>query len=361
MRTGRGLSAFTLLLPGALCSCAIGLDSVLFTTKTGVAVDADSQPPALDIGYARQELVVAPVFERGEVLPVLTTLNGGAGASTFTVTQSFATGDAAVIMAEALTSADHYFDTANGKESREQMHLRPRNLGYVETRSSDTDVPRGLWQRVKYFFAGATNRQRYFFGTDTSVGLHVEWDASEVPRAMSFGYKRKELAFVPLIEEDLKTNPSDRQSGSPVNHQGRPLQGVKLASLIATVGQDTRVSSPSRTGVQLNQAYATGDAATLLAAHPEIRRVLVPSLIPGVKAFENEKATFDAQAAAVKTITDKFNSAGNKQAIIQKAIDLAIVDAGTDESNFLQRLRDFVDRTKPERTTRLAELDESIS
>ena len=70
----------------SLTGCGIGLNSVLFVTKTAIAVDADTEPPSADIGYAREEFVLAPAFKNGEVLPVLTTIGARPGVLEFDLT-----------------------------------------------------------------------------------------------------------------------------------------------------------------------------------------------------------------------------------------------------------------------------------
>lgn len=99
----------TLLFLGfSVSGCGVGLNSVLFVTKTQVAVDADTEPPSLDIGYAREEFVLAPVFKDGKVLPVLTTVATETGAFSLGSSHSFATGDAALVITDALTDETIY-------------------------------------------------------------------------------------------------------------------------------------------------------------------------------------------------------------------------------------------------------------
>ena len=61
------IASILFVLGSSLTGCGAGLNSVLFVTKTEVAVDADTEPPSLDIGYVREEFVLAPAFKDGQV------------------------------------------------------------------------------------------------------------------------------------------------------------------------------------------------------------------------------------------------------------------------------------------------------
>ena len=87
-----------------LASCGIGKDSILFMTKTSLGIDVDSKPPTLDISYTRKEGTLSPVFD-DEVLPQMASFATNSGLVNAAVGQSFATGNAAVLLAK-------YFDTA---------------------------------------------------------------------------------------------------------------------------------------------------------------------------------------------------------------------------------------------------------
>jgi hypothetical protein len=318
-----------------LGGCAVGLDSVLFVTKTGVSIDADTQPASLDFGYAREEFVLQPIYEGGQSLPVLTTVGVEGTGLTFGANHSFATGPSAVVMADAFDSKERYVLGAEGGVPK------PRMDGKIVT-TLPNDIPGGFdpfgW--ISYFFSSDANRKRYFFGTDTNLGLHVEWGGNDIPRSVSIGYKRKELAYVPLIEQPsyVNTLAADKPAYTPpqmegmvaakvrLDPTGRPWVAttadpqsaadfkrfdkaregdgaapegelismeeairrgaisssstVGLASLIATADVGTRVAGFKNTGARVNQTFATGAAATLLATQPGIRRALGPVLIP---------------------------------------------------------------------------------
>jgi len=274
------------LLVGATGGCAIGMDTVLFVTKTGIAVDADTEPPSLDVGYARKEVVIGPVFKEGKVLPVLTSIGADAGGFAFGVKQSFATGSAALIMAKELTSDTN--PCAPG--GTDELELCPRKPSDQTPRSGTIRTkPRDPTQSyLSWALFGDSERKRYFFGTDTNFGLHVQWAASEIPRSVMVGFKRKELAHVPLIEKSL---------GPPSNEVD-----ITLASLIATGDARANIGTPAKTNVSVDQTFATGDAATLLAAHPGIREVLGRTLFVEYNQIRAYRVTAAEQEKEAKRI-----------------------------------------------------------
>ena len=333
---------FVLVL--SLSGCGVGLNSVLFVTKTQVAVDADTEPPSLDIGYAREEFVLAPVFKDGKVLPVLTTVATEAGAFSFSSSHSFATGDAALVMADALTDDKRYrFSTATNPNPTKVME--PTRTSTVQTSSTDK-VPHGFWKSLWFFLFSSSERQRYFFGTDTNLGLHVEWGGSEVPRSVSMGFKRKELAYVPLIEDE-----------EPATSTAPTTRKVTLASLIATANANTKVSTINDSGLTVGQTFATGSAATLLASHPGVREVLGPLLVEKYKAIKDKEAEFKAQVAdreirqpliewILKSYENETDQA-KQQVFIQEAIALKLVPAGTSPDAYPKRLGENLSSNAP--------------
>ncbi len=221
-------------------SCTIGKDSLLFVTDTTVGVDLDSVPATMDLAYARNEMVLGPVFEENQVLPVLSSVGVRAGAFDFGANHSFATGDSAVVMANALTDP--------GKADPADYGVRGFQNGGIIKTSLKVD-----------------ERERLFFGTKTVLGASVQWTSSTVPDAVNIGFKRKELACVPLIE---------KETGTPGETE------VKLSSLIATADAGVLVGGRTDTGLRVGQLFATGEAATALSRHGAVRSVLGPAIIP---------------------------------------------------------------------------------
>lgn len=276
-----------------LAGCAFGKESVLFTTVTGVAIDVDSEPPRVNIGYERHEGVLAPVFEDGEVLPVLTTVGTRANIFDFSAQHSYATGDAALVMSDYLAKQEEY---PFGAPATERV-ARPEMNGRIIVPKGDKEC---------------TERKRYFFGTDTSFGLGVQFHG-EYPRAVSMGWKRKEFAYVPLLEKTIYRNaagdlknlsemakicqaelgmlpPTKENIDAKAREKGyAEMANVRLASLIATADVDASWKAKGGVGSRINQTYATGAAATQLAKHPEVRKVLVPVLVSADVKNETRK------------------------------------------------------------------------
>lgn len=239
-----------------LVGCGIGTRSVLFVTDTSLAIDVDSKPPALSIGYSRREGTLAPVVAGGRVLPQMASFRFRAGVGQagdeaagprgvrVGVGQSFATGTAALLLSKYLGSS-----------------ARPDNRQEVIP-DEEIRSPAAVEEAVE----NSGRRRRYFFGTDTTVGIKVTFglETGGWPDRFVLGWKRKELAYVPLLESTGGT------------------AGIALPSLIATAGLSAEAT---RTGADnvFTQFYATGDAASYLAAQPGIREVI------GLKVLDTEE------------------------------------------------------------------------
>ncbi|MDF0645972.1 MAG: hypothetical protein P0111_18240 [Nitrospira sp.] len=325
-----------------LSGCGVGLNSVLFVTKTEVAVDADTEPPSLDIGYAREEFVLAPAFKDGRVLPVLTTVATDTAAFSLGASHSFATGDAALVMAAALTDEQRYVFSQKATPDVTKV-TQPTMESTIGT-TLDDKVPHGFWASLGFFLTGSSVRQRYFFGTDTNFGLHVEWGGSELPRSVSIGFKRKELAYVPLIESETPAqgnNPAERK--------------VTLASLIATAHAKASVATQDDSGLKVAQTFATGSAATLLASHPGVREVLGPLLIQDYKdikeaEFQIRVADRQLKQPLIEWIATAYNAesdSAKKQVFIDEAVSLNLVPTETVKDNFLKLLGQSITPSAP--------------
>ena len=234
-----------------IAGCSTGKENVLFITKTSLGIDVDSKPPTFEVGYDRKEGTVAPVFGEGKVLPQMSSFTTDDGIVSQAIGQSFATGRAAEVLSK-------YIGTSSS-----QAILATIPATEMSGNSSIIDVP---------------DRKRYFFGTDTvfgfKVGLGVE--TGGIPDSVSLGYKRKEIALVPLI-----------------TFVDNGVNKVALASLIATAGLSTNANPGVGSALQYSQFFATGQAATNLAAIPEIRASVAPKIIPDTAAIVDlRKGTF---------------------------------------------------------------------
>ncbi len=223
------------LLGVGICGCSTGRDNVLFATKSSLAVDIDTEPPTFDVGFARKEGTLAPVYENGGVLPQMASFHNDVGWFKTGVGQSFATGNAAVLLAK------HFSSTAN------PSYLDQTISEAAITNASLATVPTG-------------KRKRYFFGTDSSFGvkIHFSPETGYMPTSMSVGYKRKELAYVPIV--------------TVTNAAGQKTDG--LASLLGSAGLATSTTGAASTSLVYNQFFATGLAADYLASQFVIRRTI---------------------------------------------------------------------------------------
>ncbi len=341
----------SLALLGAI-GCGVGEDRVLFVTLTGIMINADSQPPALDIGYGRQEGVYSPAFQKGQLPPVLASVRSNSQTLGLVVDQSYATGDAALMMAKEFNLTDNPCVPGGSDplcppvSSDRAIHATP--------------APTNLWDDFLSFFAvGGSDRHPYFFGTDTSIGLHVAWGTTTVPRAVSIGYKRKELAILPLIE-----TPASAAAGATcaiAADNSLKQVCVKLPSVIATSATNAQVTTQAAgtSGLQANQTFATGDAATYLASDPDIRKVLGPQVVgQDIAAFKKGVAS---QADLYSSIKATWNNGQHHTpAEVQAEANTLFAPSGPPFQNFPKDLALFVDGSSGS-TTKLQKLQDYIA
>lgn len=243
----------------ALAGCSTGKKNVLFLTKTTLGVDVDSKPPTLDIGYARKEATLSPRFKDGDVLPQMASFTGNAQVLKTAIGQSFATGNAAVIMSK-------YLGTANAPD------LDSTGISLDEiTDSTASAVPGSI-----------SDAKRYYFGTDTTFGFRVTFglETGGYPDSVSIAYKRKELAFVPLVTHGTGANAK-----------------VSLPSLLATVGIETDTTGFGSAGAVFKQFYATGLSASYLASQPEVRNTVGLKLVEKTPELVQALENVDIQAS----------------------------------------------------------------
>ncbi|MGC1955097.1 MAG: hypothetical protein WA970_21470 [Gammaproteobacteria bacterium] len=210
-------TAIALALLSMLSACA-DINSVLFVTDTKIAIDGDTKPPNVSIGYARDETFVGPNFENqtGSIPPVVGRLESNLAVFNPEISQVYATGRAATLV------------------TGEPGELSP---------------PRIL--------APDETKRLVFFRTGSNIGLKVVF-AGNVPESITLGYKRKELSFIPLVRVVDAGDTSDVKE----------VYGSVLAAI------DVNVNTPSLTDTALgvSQFFATGIAAEKLAnANPDIR------------------------------------------------------------------------------------------
>lgn len=279
----------SLALGGLLTGCQLGRDSTLFVTKTSFGVDVDGKPATLDIGYDRKEGTVAPKFKDGNVIPKLASFQGRAGPisnALIGAAQSFALGEPAVIMA--------------------------RYMGNPNARPATTDIISDTELQNPHEIAGnLTSARRYFFGTDTNLGVKIGLAAEQggMPESLSVGWKRKEIAYVPL---ETVTNGQD--------------QVIVVPSLVATANFGVNPQSGS---TNLNQFFATGLAANYLSAQPDIRAVLGARII----ADDQMEARLKARQAVADTIAQGRVDGALLTTEAHALIDALDTDANVDSAH----------------------------
>lgn len=198
-------------IPALLCAlllsaCATGPKTVVFVTKSSIGVDVEQTPPSASIAYDRVEGYFGPRFDSGAVPPVVASITTN-GATIFgrQVKQVYATGDAARLLANANAKVD--------------------------------DAP-PLKGDVKLMF----------FGTSTTMGVKVGWEATGSASTFTLGYKRKELSIIPVTEN-------------------------VFPSVLATLQTDIDAAAAKDIRFGAGQLFATGSAASDLARRPEVRAV----------------------------------------------------------------------------------------
>jgi hypothetical protein len=256
-----------------LVGCGVGKKSVLFVTKTSFAVDVDTNPPTFDVGYGRYEGSIAPVVKEGAVLPLLSSISADAGISSAVfgsgVTQNFGVGNAAIIMSQFIGSNENPAD--GSRETFDTITAKPASVvGTID------------------------EGKRYFFGTKTTIGFSASFapERSFAPDSISLGYKRKELAYVPIKQVTTGAGSS-------------AVSRLHLPSLLATSGNSASAGS-NQAGFGVTQFYATGESANFLAAHPVIRNSVISKII-GDQTIEEKFET--ARLKAIDEL-DKIGVAG---------------------------------------------------
>lgn len=324
------LVSFWILLIGLISGCQ--QNRLLFATKSIVGLDIDSQPPATELSINRKEGVIEPVFEGGQTPPVLASfkadMNPVARFFGFGIGTTFSTGDAAETLSSLFTTPDKEFDKEVYKECRRNASktssVAPGPAAEhapAETNDNDTkecaifktrkDVLArqfGSWISLTKppvdtdgFVEPGKNAQ-LFFGTDTVTGLKVDWmTGGYLPSGVKFGFNRKEVTWAPLAY--CKTEPDKSaqcfsgvsekiakerqslivdQSKSLPEHPTNQLAHIIIAPSVLATLDSTYALEKQGAGLRYQQYFATGRAATNLAARQHVRRTLLPEFEDGM-------------------------------------------------------------------------------
>jgi len=201
------MNKYNLFVLIALLSGCASNNEAVFVTSTSVSIlEADSKPAGVNIGYKRIEGYIGPNNADGTAPPVLASIESDGQVFNPKIRQLYATGDAAII--------------ASGGKPKKR----------TKSASKDAEV--------------------MFFGTSTNIGLSVG-TTSSIPDSFNFGYKRKELSVIPLVEEG---------------------DSFRYPSVLASI-DNTAKASTDGVNMETNQFFASGIAAQEMAS--KLREVFV--------------------------------------------------------------------------------------
>jgi hypothetical protein len=254
-----GLAALLapLTLLAALAGCAT-VDNATFVTKTSISVvDADAAPASASIGFDRIEAYVGPRLADGSVYPVVAAVQSTGSGMGRAVQQSFAGGDAALLVIRDSGDKKPPPKPADGSSSS-------------SSGGGDSAGTKGGADPTSPL-CGDARRPPLVFGTTTNVGLKLGFaDGTLIPSSFNFGYRRKEAAIVPVTEH---CKPSV----------------LSYAQNEATVTASADGATRSRAGLGVTQYFATGKAADKLAVDPDVQlgfKERAEAALGAVAAFE---------------------------------------------------------------------------
>ena len=255
-------SAGTLAAVLLLTACASPSDTVYFITKTSTSiVDADTVPAGISIGYDRVEGYAGPRYEDGSVFPVASSIESKGSGPGREVRQAFATGNAALIVTQQVNKGGE----VGAKQQDTTSGVNTNTFTNTLTNTNE-QVPK-------------PERKAVFFGTTTSVGLTLGFAATgPVPNAFTLGYKRKELAVIPVDQHKQNTS----VLGSFTNNSG-----------VAAAPEGAASAARPTLRFDVQQYFATGTAAENLAGLKSIRdqfRDKAEQALGGVAKFRQEEA-----------------------------------------------------------------------
>lgn len=202
----------------SICAIALGgcnATDLLFVTSTTAGVNADTTTQQLSIGFDRTEGYIGPRFPNGEVVPALASFDGTGNVTSPKGRDLFATGDAAVIIAN------------NGQP--DTTYVRP-------------EAPADAAPAV----------ERVFVGTATNIGLKVGFNA-ESAASVNLGYRR---AVVGLISPG-------------VAHDTAGKAHYIYPSVIASSDARGLISTPTETKGRVSQFIIVGRAAEVAAKNEQ--------------------------------------------------------------------------------------------
>lgn len=210
-----------LLMAMLLTGCASGPNTVVFVTKTSLGIDVEQTPPTVSIAYDRVEGYFGPRYDTSAVPPVLAVFTTNGQLLGREVKQIYATGNAAQLLADPSA----------------HIPADPALTG---------------------------NTKPMFFGTSSTVGVKIGYEAGGSTSTFTFGYKRKELSVIPVTDG-------------------------AFPSVLATLQTDIDARTAGATSFGAGQLFATGSAATHLAKRTEVRDVFMSKADTALSAYRAEE------------------------------------------------------------------------
>ncbi len=335
MRSTRILGTVGLVLV-LIQGCAPGYNSVLFATRSNLGFDADTTPPNLEISISRLEGVLEPTFEGGQTLPVMASFSSRQNGVTdffWGVNSTFATGEAAFTMTY-LYDDDTPCKAICIPYERVTLEQEPA-LG------------------CKAGYIGPGNVKPVLFGTDTLLGIKVQWtgQTGQYPSAVNIGFKRKEATLAPIaVGKNRITDPNNPNSYPKKKYE------ADMSSMLATLQTDvSSATSGTSVGLKYLQYFATGSAANNLARQHAVRLAMLQSANPPQAEIAQElrpdrwgkvaRKPRDNQKPInyrnlIDQITGIFNCAdvNKKNTILAKAKTLKLVDDNVTITDFPEKL-----------------------
>jgi hypothetical protein len=284
----------------ALCGCATPRDAAFFVTKSSTSiVDADTTPATLSLGYDRIEGYAGPRFTDGSVFPVASAIESRGSGINREIRQVFVAGKAALI-ATAGTAA----------EGRPQMEPRPEKPSLAATVETKTQPPA----------TEDTSGKVMLFGTGTTIGVKLGFaEGTPIPNSFTLGYRRKEAAVIPVA------------------------QGLLETSALGSIGNQTETTAAagaarSTTGFDVQQFFATGNAAENLAALGSIKSRFADTAekaIGNVEMFRLEEAKQGRHALDTLVCANRIADAAVMDRVFNNAEDLQLFN----KLSFMPRIR----------------------
>jgi hypothetical protein len=202
-------------------------------TKTSLGIDVEATGQTASFAYDRTEGYFAPRYDGKKPAAVYANLETNGAMLDRKIRQSYATGNAAVLLSHPVPSP------ASAAPTRPAL-LRTAALETVERIPSATPAAAA---------ASGELPKAMFFGTGTVVGLKLGFGATSIEN-FTLGFKRKEISILPQEEHE-----------------------TTIPSVLANFDSSLDVKTLWGSSLKIDQFFATGDAADGLAANnPEIRR-----------------------------------------------------------------------------------------